>query len=422
MSSSIDEAYDFLDNDIYNFNSKYICLSKQYENKIIHKDKSYTYSRKYLTTVALESGTISFNIWESMGTDMITSISYSLDNGETWTTTANQNNKSEHLVINVNVNEGDKVLWKGTAIQTGYYDDDYSDDVGSFFSSDCRFDVQGNPMSLLYGDDFIGQTDLTGKDYTFCRLFSDYDEENECLVVNAKNLSLPATTLTERCYNEMFYGCTSLTTAPELPATILASSCYQSMFFGCIGLTTAPVLPATTLASNCYYYMFYGCTGLTTAPELPATTLTDSCYGGMFQDCTSLTTAPELPATTLATRCYYSMFNGCTSLTTAPELPATTLESYCYSNMFNGCTSLTTAPVLPATTLESSCYNYIFKGCTSLNYIKAMFTTTPSGTYTSNWVYGVSATGTFVKNSAATWAATGVNGVPIGWTVSYTNV
>jgi len=50
------------------------------------------------------------------------------------------------------------------------------------------------------------------------------------------------------------------------------------MFYGCTGLTTAPELPATTLASNCYSSMFNGCTGLTTAPELPATTLPDSCY------------------------------------------------------------------------------------------------------------------------------------------------
>lgn len=51
-------------------------------------------------------------------------------------------------------------------------------------------------------------------------------------------------------------------------------------------------------------------------------------------------------------------------------------------------------------------------------YIKAMFTTTPSSTYTSNWVKGVSPTGTFVKNSAATWTDTfGVDAIPEGWTV-----
>jgi hypothetical protein len=60
----------------------------------------------------------------------------------------------------------------------------------------------------------------------------------------------------------MFYGCTNLTTAPELPATTLASSCYQEMFSNCTSLTTAPELPATTLAWSCYNQMFYGCKSL----------------------------------------------------------------------------------------------------------------------------------------------------------------
>ena len=102
----------------------------------------------------------------------------------------------------------------------------------------------------------------------------------------------------------------------------------------------------------------------------------------------------------------------------APELPATTLASYCYQYMFEGCTSLTTAPELPATTLEKRCYESMFKGCTKLNYIKAMFITTPSASYASNWVNGVAATGTFVKNSAATWNVRGVNGIPSGWTIT----
>ena len=111
------------------------------------------------------------------------------------------------------------------------------------------------------------------------------------------------------------------------------------------------------------------------------------------------------------------MFRGCTSLTTAPELPATTLVASCYMYMFYGCTSLTTAPELPATTLVTNCYKYMFRGCTKLNYIKALFETAPSHSYTGEWVSGVAATGTFVKNSAATWTITGVSGIPEGWTV-----
>ena len=120
----------------------------------------------------------------------------------------------------------------------------------------------------------------------------------------------------------------------------MAPSCYSSMFYGCTSLTTAPELPATKLTAYCYEYMFQGCTALTKAPGLPATTLANYCYSYMFQECTSLAIASSLPATTLADHCYHNMFFNCTSLTTVPALPATMLADYCYSEMFNRCTNI----------------------------------------------------------------------------------
>ena len=199
-------------------------------------------------------------------------------------------------------------------------------------------------------------------------------------------------------------------------STILTNYAFYSMFSECTSLTTAPELPATTLANNCYNGMFKGCTALTTAPELPATILTDYCYDGMFRGCTSLTTSPELPATTLMSDCYASMFRGCTSLTTAPALHATTLATYCYNQMFSGCTSLVTAPELPATILTDYCYFYMFNGCSNLNYVKAMFTDISAQDCLNSWLYNVSSTGTFVKNSAATWTNDAAY-IPSGWTV-----
>ena len=207
----------------------------------------------------------------------------------------------------------------------------------------------------------------------------------------------------EAKFKELFKDCTQLTTAPDLPATTLADSCYFNMFRGCSSLTYTPELPATTLAPGCYDSMFYECTSLTEAPELPATTLAPYCYSSMFVRCTSLTQAPELPATTLTDRCYMIMFHGCTSLTQAPELPATTLTDRCYFMMFDGCTSLTQAPELPATTLAQLCYFNMFNGCTQLNYIYMMATDINALACLYNWVLGVSSTGTFVKNAAATW-------------------
>jgi hypothetical protein len=142
----------------------------------------------------------------------------------------------------------------------------------------------------------------------------------------------------------------------------------------------------------------------------------------MFQDCTSLTTAPELPATTLASDCYNGMFYNCRSLSTAPSiLPATTLATHCYYYMFYGCSSLTTAPELPATTLANNCYGSMFRGCSKLNYIKANFIdySNGNGEFT-NWVNGVSNTGTFVMNPNATYKPDEIRGtsaIPTNWTV-----
>ena len=197
--------------------------------------------------------------------------------------------------------------------------------------------------------------------------------------------------------------------------TIATQYCYSSMFYGCTSLTQAPELPAITLASNCYNLMFSGCTSLTRAPELPATKLAYYCYSYMFRNCKSLTQAPKLPATTLADYCYHNMFSGCTSLTQAPELPATTLADGCYKNMFNGCTSLTQAPELPAATLPYNCYSSMFRGCTKLNYVKCLATYTSAEYYTNGWLSNVSATGDFYTPSATTWTS-GANGIPTGWT------
>jgi hypothetical protein len=364
-------------------------MMKVYSRRQLMAKAPVPLEKQYLTFKALESGT--FTLSQN-------AVSYSLDEGVTWNTLAAG-------TASPSVPAGKTIMWKGTitpGTTTG---------VGTF-SATGSFNALGNAMSLLFGDNFARVKTLSGKIGAFYNLFL-----NNGKLVSAENLSLPALTMVQNGYRNMFQGCKSLVTAPALPATTLKDYCYNSMFRGCTSLTTAPELPATTLAWYCYGNMFYGCTSLTSTPELPATTLADSCYSNMFHDCTSLVNAPELPATTLKNYCYVNMFQGCTRLTKAPKLPATILTYYCYQYMFRDCTSLTTAPQLPATTLKNYCYYQMFQGCTRLNYIKAMFTAIPSSSCTENWVNGVASTGTFVKNSAATWDVTGISGIPSGWTV-----
>ena len=174
-----------------------------------------------------------------------------------------------------------------------------------------------------------------------------------------RNYNIVETQNARFCF--LFFHCSVLTSAPELPATTLADYCYRDMFSGCTNLTSAPVLPATTLVNNCYQAMFSGCTSLESAPKLPATTLADNCYYDMFFGCTSLTAAPKLPVTTLASRCYYEMFYNCTSLESAPELPATELAEACYCRMFNSCKNLSSVTMLaPSDKIKdtSDSFNY----------------------------------------------------------------
>ena len=169
------------------------------------------------------------------------------------------------------------------------------------------------------------------------------------------------------------------------------------------------------MASQCCVGMMRGCTNLSTVPnKLPAMRMEYQCYTSMFYKCISLTQAPELPATTLDESCYSTMFYGCSGLTQAPELPATILAESCYSTMFRGCTKLTTAPELPAITLVSSCYQNMFYNCKKINYIKTYFTSWLDDA-TSNWLYNVASTGTFICPSTLDTKQSGASYIPEGW-------
>ena len=359
------------------------------------------YTTEYLTFNILSAGTIK---WKASSTAITKTIEYKLNDGG-WTSITSNTGSSAPIIT---VNSGDKLQFRGNNAQYTTNLNDYN----SFGGSTASFEVEGNIMSLIYGDDFKNNSTISST-YALVGIF------RECTnLVSAENLILPATTLAMGCYCGMFKDCTRLTTAPELPATTLTDYCYSNMFEGCKSLTTAPELPATTLKGSCYQRMFLNCSSLTTAPVLPATTLATSCYNYMFSNCASLTTAPSiLPATTLTDYCYRNMFEGCKSLTTAPELPATTLKDYCYMGMFWDCSSLTTAPELPATTLKIMCYGNMFRNCTKLNYIKCLATNISAFNCTIDWLNGVASTGTFVKNSNMTSWTTGASGIPTGWTV-----
>ena len=194
-----------------------------------------------LTFNIISGGTIN---WKAISSDVIKRLSYSFDNGETWSEIT-----SSISGTSFNVNDGDRVLFKG---DNGAYGTSTS--FSTFSGTTAVFEVEGNIMSLIDSTGFVTATTLG----------------------------------TMNTFHGLFYGCSTLISAENLvlPATTLAQSCYTNMFDACTALTKSPkILPATTVKYCCYQYMFAGCTGLTTAPELPATTLASYCYRGMFSSC-----------------------------------------------------------------------------------------------------------------------------------------
>jgi hypothetical protein len=81
-------------------------------------------------------------------------------------------------------------------------------------------------------------------------------------IASLLNGEVNSTTMKGQFYN-LFGGCTSLTTAPELPFTSdVGNHAYRQMFFGCTHLTKSPYLPAKSIGTYAYYSMFYNCTAL----------------------------------------------------------------------------------------------------------------------------------------------------------------
>ena len=362
---------------------------------LLYPQGQHDYSQDYFTIVSEEDrNTISLkntgyttsssmnSYWKSV------TISASTDGGSTWRKFTTSRNGTATFGT---INKGDKILFKSITSKFSNTNSAYH-----YFNSTKNISAEGNILSLLYGDNFLSYDSLP----SISSKEKDKTQQLGCIfkgnkkIISAENLILKPTTLSPKCYASMFYGCTSLTTAPELPATTTYEYSYQGMFHSCTSLTKAPTsigVSSTIIADFCCYLMFESCTSLTTAPELPATTLANDCYSNMFEGCTSITTALELPATTLANGCYASMFKNCKNLTTAPELPATTLAYSCYASMFKSCTLLSTITCLAIDISASYC--------------------------TENWVNGVADIGTFKKHLNMSSWTTGVNGIPSGWAV-----
>ena len=126
-------------------------------------------------------------------------------------------------------------------------------DLNKVFAISKKCKLKGNCMSLFFWDSADKNNDLSAYPRAFYRLF-----EYNTTILEVSPTFIPATILADDCYGYMFYGCTSLTTAPELPATILADDCYGCMFYGCTSLNYIKMLATDISARYCLNRWVYG--------------------------------------------------------------------------------------------------------------------------------------------------------------------
>lgn len=144
--------------------------------------------------------------------------------------------------------------------------------------------------------------------------------------------------------------------------------------------------------------------------------------------------------TAVANYQYQAMFYACNLLTDASNivLSAAVLSKNCYDSMFTGCSKLVKGPLIKAryarydgfsASIFKEALTSMYLNCGSLKSITCLLegdlteyigSNTVASQLMSNWIKGVSSTGTFYKAKGSTWPTPSDSilcGIPMGWTV-----
>lgn len=333
---------------------------KEYKQGRLVYEKS-TSIPDYLCFTALEAGTFTLTIPAAVTPTYLSYIEWSKD-GRTWTHT---DNISEAVTIQVDVAQGEKVYWRGDARRWSTNMNTYSN-----FSSDCRFNVSGNILSLLYDDDFASHSGTTTLAYSFGSLF-----RNCVNLIDASALILPTGYLGVAALLGLFRDCTSLVHGAPLYAPNIHDSCCYWMYYGCTSMTEMPAIAATSMLKDngdpCnygLYYTFYNCSNMEGEVKL-------NIVGAVGQQ----------------------VLDGC----------------------FSRCSKITSADLAFNGALGKMALRGAFSQCTSLSHVKCLATSfyddgTAANGSLYNWLNSVSPTGTFIQVSGVTWPR-GESGIPTGW-------
>ena len=212
-----------------------------YENQVYYE----SYSHEYLTFKSLEDSNVIYFKCDNDNYRFIKTIQVSNDNGQNWTPYT----ASAAGTIIGTLDNGESILIKGNNDYYGSFQEGYSK---NFFASTKNFEVFGNILSLVFGDDYRTQFLTYNNSSPFNGYGTFYGLFQNCNhLISAKNLVMPKAINTQYFAYKMFNGCTSLTIAPKLPAIQLTNYCYGYMFNDCTSLNSITCLATDISATNC---------------------------------------------------------------------------------------------------------------------------------------------------------------------------
>ena len=207
----------------------------------------------YFATMAIEPTAFTLTMYSGI-LNTVTSMSYSLDMGNTWVSYSQADLQADNVITTPLINKGGYVLWKGVCKRLSH-----TTANGSIFSSSGLFSVSGNPFSLIYGDDYASAT--VDKDW-FSFTYLLYNSK----VYSATNLKINLARISPGAYYYMFRECTYLVYAPkEISCTGFSEGDrgqFEGMFYGCSSLEESPIINVSTLPRNALKAAFQYCTNI----------------------------------------------------------------------------------------------------------------------------------------------------------------
>ena len=190
-----------------------------------------------------------------------------------------------------------------------------------------KFTIDGVETYVTSNDKCVFEITEGNKELTSCENFFSY--LNDALAtIDEFNYDTDKVTTMSR----MFYGCSELTSIPELNTSNVTNM--EQMFTSCSNLAIIPLMDTSNVTDM--YGMFTSCSNLATIPLMDTSSVINMAY--MFDNCSNLTTIPSLDTSKVTNM--YGMFNNCSGLTTIPLLDTSKVTGM--GSMFRGCSNLTT--------------------------------------------------------------------------------